>query len=916
MRLKAWRAIPLLLLFFPWTVVQADTVAPTIPSSVLPQSGISTNTGHVLFKWTKSSDAESGVLGYRVILSSNNWVSTQRSMFVADSSGTNWLALPALGNGNWKWKVLALDNAGNRSAWCAERTLQVTAVTRKVFILGGQSNMVGHGIWNTLVTNAYKNVPSNVTYYYIGSSSPRAFSTSFYFGPEIRFSHTLAAAKPTENIIIIKYAVSGTAMDYWRVENTNYAKLISFVTNITRTLGGTISYEAFLWMQGESDCYNGALATPYEQRTRSFISNARKDLRKTDLPFLFGLADPPPGAGFKTIVQKAQSNISGLVANAELVSTMNLSRKSNDLIHYNTDGQMALGYRFAQSYLGFVPDQVEQVPPIVTSGKSSFSTNAPFFLVLSVDKDWGYWSTNGPNGPYQQFSAPSTSVHIARTTIVHFFGRDSLNNTSQTQSRLYQFDFLPPGNPVLLSPSAGSVTNSSAFLVWTKPADASGISGYEIRVDGSAFFSDFSNILISGLASGTHVWRVRAKDHAGNWGAFSASNTFISDVESPGIPNALYPAMQMTNRNSSQLFRWSESIDLGPSGLSGYKLVVSGVTTFVSVRSQVRFLSEGLHSWQVSAVDREGNTSSPSVARTLFVDSLPPLVLAQSSPLNNSVSTQNNQTLVWRKGIDSGSGIKGYNIQYAVNPTFSSPVTINSVTTQVSVFFTKPSTNWWRVRAFDKAGNTNAWSDVWKVMVVSEIPDLESPSQPIDLYPIGTSFTSRSPVFSWKKSLDNKMVSHYEVVLDGFSFQTYSTSWVPSQPLEIGVHTWSVRSVDSSGNKSVWSSETVFEIIVQAPDLDLNSYLIADGNPLDLRTGENRMLFVFNSKDPEKTELTIFTLAGREVVRLKDEDNDYRMSWDGKDRNGIPVPLGIYLVVMKTGNKVRGERPLRIGVLR
>lgn len=67
----------------------------------------------------------------------------------------------------------------------------------------------------------------------------------------------------------------------------------------------------------------------------------------------------------------------------------------------------------------------------------SFTTNSAFFLNLSVNSNNGYWSTNSVTGPYYPFAAGSIQIPISHTMSVWAYGRDSLGNTSATNSRTY-----------------------------------------------------------------------------------------------------------------------------------------------------------------------------------------------------------------------------------------------------------------------------------------------------------------------------------------------------------------------------------------------------------------------------------------------------------------------------------------------
>lgn len=78
---------------------------------------------------------------------------------------------------------------------------------------------------------------------------------------------------------------------------------------------------------------------------------------------------------------------------------------------------------------------LDHTAPTVSGFPANFTTNRAFTLDLTVDEDFGYWSTNGVT--YTAFAKPGTSVSIRRTTTFSCYGRDAAGNTSPTQTRTY-----------------------------------------------------------------------------------------------------------------------------------------------------------------------------------------------------------------------------------------------------------------------------------------------------------------------------------------------------------------------------------------------------------------------------------------------------------------------------------------------
>ncbi len=84
-----------------------------------------------------------------------------------------------------------------------------------VFVLAGQSNMVGQGDVAKL-SEDLKQLPPNILLYLNGERAD--FADRNHFGPEIGFAHEMSRAHPREAIILIKFAVGGSSLLAWAPE--------------------------------------------------------------------------------------------------------------------------------------------------------------------------------------------------------------------------------------------------------------------------------------------------------------------------------------------------------------------------------------------------------------------------------------------------------------------------------------------------------------------------------------------------------------------------------------------------------------------------------------------------------------------------------------------------------------------------
>jgi Ca2+-binding EF-hand superfamily protein len=258
----------------------------------------------------------------------------------------------------------------------------------KVFILAGQSNMVGWGDSLKLPDNL-RNGDDRVLMFENGKWQPlmpskkasgkqREFGmTEFSFGPEIAFADEMAKAWPDETIGIVKFAIGGTSILTWKPDwskkdadrvgqgrlGSLYKKLMVKVEQAGKAQD--IEIVGFLWVQGGRDMKDIAVAKEYLDNLKTLVAAVRKDTGVPGLPFLCGssrrtedpdnLSDivpqrvngPYPGVEF---VLKAQWDAQAEIPHARTVILRSIEKHPMN-VHYNTAGQLKVGKLFAEAFL-------------------------------------------------------------------------------------------------------------------------------------------------------------------------------------------------------------------------------------------------------------------------------------------------------------------------------------------------------------------------------------------------------------------------------------------------------------------------------------------------------------------------------------------------------------------------------------
>ncbi|NQU12299.1 hypothetical protein HQ590_16000 [bacterium] len=242
----------------------------------------------------------------------------------------------------------------------------------RVFLLAGQSNMVGQGVSAELPADRRAS-PANVRLF--EESGWHGLPWQERFGPEVGFAHQLSAACPADQIVLVKVASSGANLYYdWNPDGVSrgpedtyrgplYPQLAAAVgvirTHFSKT-GDPFEFAGTLWLQGERDAVFEFMAESYEQNLAAFVAVVRQETGNRALPFLIGRIAPRVYRldeqryqhAFRHIVQDAQRRVAQNDLLVGLVETTDLPQYDN--LHFDTGGQIELGRRFAWGYLALV----------------------------------------------------------------------------------------------------------------------------------------------------------------------------------------------------------------------------------------------------------------------------------------------------------------------------------------------------------------------------------------------------------------------------------------------------------------------------------------------------------------------------------------------------------------------------------
>ena len=237
-------------------------------------------------------------------------------------------------------------------ALCSQ--VRAADVPVQVFLLGGQSNMVGVGKTSELGAAARKPVPG--VKIWRGGGWPALAPAGKSFGPELSFGRALEGRLGAAEIRLVKYAASGTALynDWSPKGGPQYKRFMDTARAALADLEASgIEFEiaGMLWMQGESDAQEGKGAE-YEANLRAFIAHMREQFDAPQMSFAIGRVKDFYGRknGGAKLVRDAQRRVAETTPNVEWFDTDGYSLFNAG--HYDGPGLIEMGKDFAKAVRG------------------------------------------------------------------------------------------------------------------------------------------------------------------------------------------------------------------------------------------------------------------------------------------------------------------------------------------------------------------------------------------------------------------------------------------------------------------------------------------------------------------------------------------------------------------------------------
>jgi hypothetical protein len=360
---------------------------------------------------------------------------------------------------------------------------------------------------------------------------------------------------------------------------------------------------------------------------------------------------------------------------------------------------------------------------------------------------------------------------------------------------------------------------------------------------------------------------------------FYGNNT-NSNGTPPSAPTLSSPANNATGVATTLTLQWSAS-----SGATSYQVQVSTSDNFSSTSfnqsdiaaTQVTVSAlnaSTTYYWRVKASNDYG-TSDWSTTRR-FTTCAPPPAPTLSSPANNATGVAIAPNLQW----NASSGATSYQVQVSTASDFNTTIfnQSNITTTEVSV---SPALNvntiyYWRVKAFNSAGNSD-WSSAWIFATATSLPSAPALSSPAN----NATGVATEPNLQWNASSGATSYQVQVSTASDFNTTVFNQSNITTTEVAVSpaldanaTYYWRVKAFNDSGNSdwsTTWSFTTGATIsaptlsspannatgAATAPNLQWNASSGATSYQVQVSTASDFNTTIFNQSNITTTQVSV-----------------------------------------------------------
>jgi len=215
---------------------------------------------------------------------------------------------------------------------------------QEVFVLAGQSNMLGRGfplsagapsdtrllVWRE---NGWQIAADP-----LGNPADAANGV----GPGMTFGLGVLRSLHARAVGLVQCAVSGTTISKWQPTRSVYSKCIDQV----HAAGGHV--DGIIFLQGESDAAHEDDATHWAERFGRVVTAFRRDLG-ADVPIVIGQIGELAGFPYQAIVREQQAQAAATYPGVAMITTLD-EKMGPDGVHFRVEAYEDIGTRFAEAW--------------------------------------------------------------------------------------------------------------------------------------------------------------------------------------------------------------------------------------------------------------------------------------------------------------------------------------------------------------------------------------------------------------------------------------------------------------------------------------------------------------------------------------------------------------------------------------
>lgn len=274
---------------------------------------------------------------------------------------------------------------------------------------------------------------------------------------------------------------------------------------------------------------------------------------------------------------------------------------------------------------------VNSVPDTMTNN------NSAAFSFQAVDTGGGSianYQCKIDSSGFSNCSSPHTVTNLAEGAHNFYIkATDTAGNSSAVYNYTWTVDLTPPVLTLVSSPAPTDNSSSANFSFSINDNNANNIASTMCSLDGQAFQVCLSPKSYSSLGTGAHQLAMLGIDNAGN----VSSNLIYSwtiDQTPPTVTVASRPNSFVNVTTASFSFSGADS---GGGSIAQYRCSIdAGSYSVCSSPISYSALAQGVHTFNVKAIDSAGNSSNVS-SETWTIDLVAPIVTISSPASNGAV---------------------------------------------------------------------------------------------------------------------------------------------------------------------------------------------------------------------------------------------------------------------------------------